>query len=270
MIKRWLPLFTALLLAGCGGGGGSASEPLPSEDPPAPASPSPVEREASSESPPEPESQPELEPEPIPTASGMVEIQFAYRKQSGMGSNQFAVWVEDGEGRHIRTVFVTAFSGRGGWMRRPETLPQWVEAADAEHLGREQVDTMTGATPVEGQVTCTWDCKDSEGNPVPVGTYRFLVEASLRGPLRALYSVEMPVGGDAEEITAEDGTFFPEETDETEDSSSSSEQTASSDGESEADEPAYEETGSEREMIGPVTVRYLPEEPPETSLEDGN
>jgi len=36
-----------------------------------------------------------------------VEVSFTFARQSGAASNQFAVWVEDAQGRYVRTLYAT-------------------------------------------------------------------------------------------------------------------------------------------------------------------
>jgi hypothetical protein len=73
---------------------------------------------------------------------------------------QFAVWIEDGNGRYLDTLFVTAKSARQGWAfadekRKPGALPVWshrrgVRAPDGLFMpARENPlpDAVTAATP---------------------------------------------------------------------------------------------------------------------------
>lgn len=57
--------------------------------------------------------------------SGKVEIKFNYEKRAGIASNQFAVWIEDEDGNFIKTLYVTRFTGNGGYKKRPDALPLW-------------------------------------------------------------------------------------------------------------------------------------------------
>ena len=42
-----------------------------------------------------------------------VEVSFNYEHQDGPGSNQYAVWVENAQGKVVRTLFVTSFTTKG-------------------------------------------------------------------------------------------------------------------------------------------------------------
>ena len=123
-----------------------------------------------------------------------VELSFNYQKQSGAGSNQWAVWVENSEGKVVRTLTVTSFTskgrgGRRGYIFRPTCVPTWVKNAKAEEMSDEQIDAVTGATPKESGIqTYIWDFKDAEGKNVPAGDYKIYLEATLYFNSILLYS----------------------------------------------------------------------------------
>jgi hypothetical protein len=134
--------------------------------------------------------------------SPKVEISFVYQRQTGMGSNQFAVWIEDSSGKYIKTLYTTRFTANGGWQRRPQSLPGWVKASQAVNMTSGDIDAITGATPSSGNLTYVWDCKDKEGNIVTAGEYKYIVEASLRMDNRVLYSGTIKTGGKAQQSQA--------------------------------------------------------------------
>lgn len=128
-----------------------------------------------------------------------VEISFDYQKQSGPGSNQYAVWVENVEGKVVRTLFVTQFTTKGRAMRgqerrrgytfRPTCVPTWVKNAGADAMTDEQIDAVSGATPAaSGPQIYKWDFKDAQGKTVPAGDYKILLEATLYNNSIVLYS----------------------------------------------------------------------------------
>jgi hypothetical protein len=160
-------------------------------------------------------------------ATDTVEITFAYEKQPGYASNQFAVWIEDAEGTLVKTLYATRFTAHGGWKDRPDSLPDWVEKSGLAGKDRAEIDALTGATPKAGVLTYRWDCADALGDPVPPGAYRFLVEGSLRWAMRALYTGEIQIGGGA--ATAEATAAF------------------------------FGDDGAERTMIRDVTASYTPQ-----------
>ena len=123
-----------------------------------------------------------------------VELSFNYQKQSGAGSNQYAVWIEDSEGQVVRTLTVTTFTtkgrgGRRGYTFRPTCVPTWVKNAGAEQMTDEQIDAVTGATPSKsGLQTFIWDFKDADGKAVPAGNYKICLEATLYFNSIVMYS----------------------------------------------------------------------------------
>ena len=171
----------------------------------------------------------EAEGEAAPPAARepRVEVAFDYARQTGPGSNQFAVWIADADGKVVKTLFVTHFTaGRGGWAYRAQSLPVWVADADIAHMTEEQVDAVTRPTPPAGPVRCVWRLDDADGQPVPPGTYAVLVEASLRGENQALYRAEVDIAGPAAEMTPAPAYTGPSE--------------------------------AERGMVADVVVRWLP------------
>ena len=118
-----------------------------------------------------------------------LEVSFNYQKQAGPGSNQYAVWIENGKGEFVKTLFVTSYTAKGrarggepakrGYIVRPACVPTWVKNSKAEEKTDVQLDAVTGATPQSGLQTFTWDFTDEQGKPVPQGTYKVKVEATL-------------------------------------------------------------------------------------------
>ncbi len=142
----------------------------------------------------------------LPIAAKSVELSFNYQKQSGAGSNQWAVWIENAEGKVVRTLTVTSFTskgrgGRRGYTFRPTCVPTWVKNAKAEEMTDEQIDAVTGATPAQSGVqTYTWDFKDADGKEVPAGDYKICFEATLYFNSIILYSGSFSTKDKAGEI----------------------------------------------------------------------
>ena len=119
-----------------------------------------------------------------------LEVSFNYQKQTGPGSNQSAVWIENEKGEFVKTLFVTSYTTKGrarggeqakrGYIVRPACVPTWVKTSKAEEKTDVQLDAVTGATPQNGGIqTFTWDFTDENGKAVPQGTYKVKVEATL-------------------------------------------------------------------------------------------
>ncbi|MDR0598631.1 MAG: DUF2271 domain-containing protein [Treponema sp.] len=153
-----------------------------------------------------------------------VEVSFTYTRLSGSGSNQFAVWIEDAQGRYVKTLYATRFTALGGWKKRDLSIPQWVKQSGLAAMSQSQIDAITSPTPQTGGVRYVWDGTDSAGRAVPAGEYKVFVEASLRNENRVIYTAPVQVGGKPAQVTAQ-AHYFGLST-------------------------------AERGMIGPVTVKY--------------
>jgi len=154
-----------------------------------------------------------------------VEVSFDFNRQGGIASNQFAVWIEDAQGRYVRTLYATRFTADGGWRRRESSLPQWVRQSGLAGRSRAHIDALTGPTPGAGTLSYTWDGRDYAGRQAPPGEYRVLVEASLRWENRVVHTATITLGGTGRVVATPE--FFGERP-------------------------------QERGMIGPVTVTFRP------------
>jgi len=123
-----------------------------------------------------------------------VELTFTYTRQSGSASNQFAAWIEDTEGKYIKTLYVTRWTANGGYSKRPATIPMWVKKSDPSKMTKAQVDAVSGATPQTGTVTCTWDGTDSKGAALPNGNYVLVLEGTLRWENQVYYRAVITLG----------------------------------------------------------------------------
>jgi hypothetical protein len=128
------------------------------------------------------------------SGSGAVEIFFTYTRQGGFGSNQFALWITDAQGRYIKTLYATRFTASGGYAKRPQSIPDWVKLSGLAGMGKAQADALSGATPKTGLLRYRWDGTDQAGAVVPPGEYRVFLEASLRNENRVLYSAPVRLG----------------------------------------------------------------------------
>ncbi|ULQ58960.1 DUF2271 domain-containing protein [Brucepastera parasyntrophica] len=134
------------------------------------------------------------------TPAADVSVSLTFTRQSGFASNQIAVWVEDSEGNLVKTLFVTKFTGKGGWKKRPNCVPVWLERSDIANAPRKNIDAVTGATPKTGPLSFKWDGSDQNGNRVPSGEYIICVEGTLRDASRVLYTGRIILGGDRQSV----------------------------------------------------------------------
>ncbi len=173
-----LLLLTVLIIAGCTAANIAppSSSAVPPDTPPVDVSPSPEAR---------------------------VEISLTFNHRSGIASNQFAVWIENGAAGFVKTLFVTRFTAEGGWELRPDALPVWVERSGLGAGSAGEADAYTGATPKTGRLTYAWDCTDESGQPVPAGDYHFLVEGTIFWQDAVLHEGVITVGGTENTAQAE-------------------------------------------------------------------
>jgi len=123
-----------------------------------------------------------------------VELTFNFTRQSGHATNQFAVWIEDANGQHIKTIYATRFTANGGWRRRPDTIPYWVRQSNISGMTKEKIDVVSGATPKTGTQNFIWDGTDSNGIIAPDGDYTLLLEGTLRWKNQVIYRVPVQLG----------------------------------------------------------------------------
>ena len=168
--------------------------------------------------------------------SGEVVIAFDYAKQSGYASNQYAVWIEDTDGRLIKTLYATRYTANGGYQDRPDSIPAWVEKSGLAEMAKTEIDAITGATPKAGSLAYTWDLTDLHGNIVKPGEYNFFVEGSLRWKNRVIYCASMEIGNLPVTVEADAEYFF----------------------EAGNNQPALSKDSPESAMIGTVTAHFIP------------
>ncbi|MEN3186315.1 MAG: DUF2271 domain-containing protein [Atribacterota bacterium] len=150
--------------------------------------------------------------EGITKSQGVLEISFEYERQKTIASNQFALWIEDAKGNLVKTIYVTRFTGRGGYEKRPECLPEWVKKANPSLWSREMVDGIATATPKGGLQVYTWDGHDEVGNLVVPGEYCFVLEANLLWSSRVVYRGMFHYGRESQDEIPVTVTYFGERT----------------------------------------------------------
>lgn len=126
-----------------------------------------------------------------PHEETVVEISFTFTRQSGIASNQFAVWVEDEKGIYIKTLYVTGFTAKKGWKTRPDSLPEWTKASGIASIERNVVDAISGATPRTGPRKYIWDYTGENNRRVAGGNYVVRIEGSTRWKNRIEYTARL-------------------------------------------------------------------------------
>jgi hypothetical protein len=129
------------------------------------------------------------------SGAGTVTITYTLHHIPRIASNQLAVWIEDAEGRFVRTLFATDFMARRqGFRKRPQVCPEWVQAAELNRLSQAAIDAVSGATQKPGPISLVWDCKNAVGKRVPFGVYLYKVEGNIFWEKRVLWTGRIKVG----------------------------------------------------------------------------
>lgn len=128
-------------------------------------------------------------------AKGPLTLEYTYNRKDGKATNQMAAWIEDGNGKVVRTLFATKYVATKGYKKQNQALPQWVKKSGVAQLDKAKVDAFTQATPQSGQVKVAWDGKDDSGKDAPDGTYKLVLEATLFQDSDAVYTGTFQKGG---------------------------------------------------------------------------
>lgn len=134
---------------------------------------------------------------------GRVDVSLNFKRMVGFASNQFAVWIEDSNGKYLKTVYATRWTADGGWEPRPLSLAMWVESSNLPDMDLDKVDAFSSATPSPGEQTYTWDCTDDNGKVVSNGVYFVKVEGTLRNENVSIFTAKVTVGGPDSEAQIE-------------------------------------------------------------------
>ena len=144
--------------------------------------------------------------------AGKVEFTASWEKARGFASNQFAVWIEDKNGKYIKTLYATDFTKKGGYKSRPACLPLWRKASNRDQRSDKIIDSITGATPRKsGDIKLTWDLTDEAGKKVAPGLYIYKAESNLHQEARSVLTGKIIIGNkpDKSEASAE---YLPSDT----------------------------------------------------------
>ncbi len=113
-------------------------------------------------------------------------IRGGFGRRGGFKRPYMALWVEDAEGKIVRTVAV--------WGREAKyvrELSYWVRAVGGLRFN---VRSITSATRPPGKYSLVWDGKDDEGQPVPMGKYKIVVEINREHGGHTRESVDVECG----------------------------------------------------------------------------
>ncbi len=116
---------------------------------------------------------------------------------------QTAVWIEDTQGKYVKTVYVSGFSG---FVKEKQVvLPEWAQQSQFEG-----VNAVTAASIDAGQYDFVWNCTDLSGKKVPPGKYTVRAETTFWPSMKYdLATATLEIGKLPAKITAAKGKFIP-------------------------------------------------------------
>jgi hypothetical protein len=148
-------------------------------------------------------------------AEGSIEISFSindplrYPDDEPLEEPQTVAWLEDADGKYVRSILVSDWTSGGGWAKKiklPDgkkvtaSCPQWQVASSwPKNHTKQQIDAVTKATPETGSHKISVDCRKAN---LPAGTYQYFVQASV-APLHSIVCTgKITIGGQQEESIA--------------------------------------------------------------------
>ncbi len=129
-----------------------------------------------------------LLPSPAVTAAappaGVLELSFMYLPPSSLEPTYHtAIWLEDDNGRLVRTLYVTRELSATGY-KVGEACPEWVNQAHWEKEAPAVVDAVTGPTPSVGTGALRFDLGALGIAP---GRYQFKFQVHITDTYNVLY-----------------------------------------------------------------------------------
>lgn len=116
---------------------------------------------------------------------------------------QTAVWVEDSQGKFLRTVYISGFSGNAKGAQ--VVLPEYARIS-----GYGDADAVTGASIDIGHHIYVWDLTDQAGKRVEPGNYTVKVEVSYWPSMKyQIESAAVRVGAKDSRTVVEKGNYLP-------------------------------------------------------------
>jgi tetratricopeptide (TPR) repeat protein len=128
-----------------------------------------------------------------------IELVMAFRDEL---PPQTAVWIETEEGKFVKTIYVSAFTG---YAQAPGRLPQWQASSDFF-----DVDAVTGASIDMGYHMFVWNLKNALGEDVVSGDYVIKVEATFWPSMQYQNaSATIDLGKKEHRVVVKEGNLIP-------------------------------------------------------------
>ena len=113
-------------------------------------------------------------------------------------SYQTVVWLENKDGRYVKTLFISEYLSYGGY-NDSTICPAWIKQADWEHAPESEYDARTRATPSTGEHSLVFDLGNEDIDP---GPYIACMQMHIIEDYNILYKGRVVIGGDDNEIKA--------------------------------------------------------------------
>ncbi len=140
--------------------------------------------------------------DPSKFKSSVVSVDFILGFQDALAP-QTAVWIEDKNGKFVKTLYVSGFSG---YVKEKQLwLKEWAKSSKFI-----DTDAITSASIDVGHHIYLWELKDHTGKKVKSGEYVVKVEVSSWPSMKyQLASVPIEIGGKEKRSTVEEGNIIP-------------------------------------------------------------
>jgi len=134
--------------------------------------------------------------------NSVVAVDFVLGFQDALAP-QTAVWIEDKNGKFIKTLYVSGFSG---YVKEKQLwLKKWAESSKYV-----DTDAITAASIDVGHHIYLWELKDHTGKKVKPGEYVVKVEVSSWPSMKyQLVSAAIKIGGKGDKSRVEEGNIIP-------------------------------------------------------------
>ena len=140
--------------------------------------------------------------DPSKFKSSFVSVDFLLGFQDALPP-QTAVWIEDKNGKFVKTLYVSGFSGyvkeKQLWLKEWASASKYIDA-----------DAVTSASIDIGHHIYFWELKDHNGKNIKSGEYIVKVEVSSWPSMKyQIISVPIEIGGREKISTVEEGEVIP-------------------------------------------------------------
>jgi len=137
-------------------------------------------------------------PKPTIPTLGRVIIKLQISRQGTAHDDQFALWLEDGQGICLKTLAVTDYAAIRKVYSDPFILPLWHRRSQIENYGGmrfKDVNAMVIDTPQDGIQEYIWYCdNDAATRPMEAGNYQYFLESTVGKERHLVFAGSITIG----------------------------------------------------------------------------